>query len=119
VKILQVLPALEGGGVETGTLELARYLVDQGHESWVVSAGGAMEKRLLAEGSHHQDWDLGKKSVMTLRHVFAVRRWLREQAFDSCICALECPHGLFGWLGGVFLSRVDRVSLPQSTACTQ
>jgi Glycosyltransferase len=110
VKILQVLPALEGGGVETGTLELARYLVDQGHESWVVSAGGAMKKRLLAEGSYHQDWDLGKKSVMTLRHVFALRRWLREQAFDIVHLRSRMPAWI-AWLAWRGLPKQARPRL--------
>lgn len=60
MKVVQVLPSLRGGGVEKGTLEVAKYLVDNGHDSLVVSAGGPMVSQLEAEGSRHTEWDLGK-----------------------------------------------------------
>lgn len=52
-KILQVVPALEQGGVEVGTLEIGRYLVAQGWGSFVVSNGGGMQAQLTAEGTKH------------------------------------------------------------------
>lgn len=82
MKVLQVLPGLQGGGVEVGTLEIAQALVAAGHESWVLSAGGGMVSRLEAEGSHHYTWDLGKKSPLTFLQAGKVRRWLTEQQFD-------------------------------------
>jgi glycosyltransferase involved in cell wall biosynthesis len=82
VKVLQVLPALNGGGVETGTLEVAQELVNKGHESWVLSAGGSMVERLEHAGSTHVEWDLGKKSLFTLRHIWRLRAWLQERQFD-------------------------------------
>ena len=82
MKVLQVLPALNGGGVETGTLEVAQALVNKGHDSWVLSAGGSMVERLEREGSTHVAWDLGKKSLLTLRHIWRLRTWLSHQAFD-------------------------------------
>ncbi len=82
MKVVQVLPALEGGGVEKGTLEIARGLVEAGHESVVISAGGRMVAQLEAEGSRHLTWDLGTKSPLTFRHVWALRRWLRQEKPD-------------------------------------
>ena len=38
--VVQTLPALHSGGVERGTLEIARALVAKGHRSIVVSNGG-------------------------------------------------------------------------------
>ena len=40
--VLQLLPALESGGVERGTLELGAGLVQAGHRSLVISAGGRL-----------------------------------------------------------------------------
>ncbi|MFT7288012.1 MAG: glycosyltransferase involved in cell wall biosynthesis [Halieaceae bacterium] len=82
MRVLQVLPALDAGGVERGTLEIARAAVDAGHYSAVISAGGGLLKRLEKQGSVHQHWALGKKSPLTLRHIPALRRWLHEQRFD-------------------------------------
>lgn len=51
--ILQILPALETGGVERGTLEISKALVDKGWTSIVVSAGGRLVPRLeLNKGKH-------------------------------------------------------------------
>ncbi|RMG32763.1 MAG: glycosyltransferase [Gammaproteobacteria bacterium] len=80
--VLQLLPALEGGGVERGTLEVARALVEAGHRSLVVSAGGRMVEQLTAGGSEHLQWDIGRKHPATLRWVLPLRRLLREQQID-------------------------------------
>ena len=82
MKVVQVLPALDGGGVEKGTLEIAQALVQAGHESIVISAGGRMVEKLTAQGSQHVNWDLGKKSLLTFRHIFAIRRWLKQTRPD-------------------------------------
>jgi len=76
--VVQVLPALEMGGVERGTLEVARRLVREGHRSIVISAGGRMVEQLQAEGSEHLSWDVGAKRLATLRWIPRVRRLLRE-----------------------------------------
>lgn len=80
--ILQVLPALESGGVERGTLELAKHLVQHGHRSLVMSAGGRLVLPLTEAGSEHFCWPIGKKSFRTLLLVRALRRFLIEQAVD-------------------------------------
>ncbi len=82
MKVVQLLPDLNGGGVERGTLEVAKALVEAGHESLVVSAGGELVGQLEAEGSRHVAWDLGRKSLLTFRHVWAFRRWLHAQRPD-------------------------------------
>ena len=80
--VLQVLPALEGGGVERGTLEVGKYLVEHGHRSLVMSAGGRMVEQLEREGSEHVTWPIGKKSLWTLRLIWAMRRFLAEEKVD-------------------------------------
>jgi len=82
LRIVQVLPALESGGVERGTLELARHLVDTGHHSIVISAGGRMVDKLIRQGSKHIQWSIGHKSLFTFRLVFRLRRFLQEQKID-------------------------------------
>lgn len=82
MKVVQLLPDLDGGGVERGTLEVAKALVDAGHESVVLSAGGRMVAQLEAEGSRHVNWDLGRKSLWTFRHIWALRRWLQQEQPD-------------------------------------
>ena len=47
--VLQVLPALEAGGVERGTLEIAAALREAGARALVVSSGGRMAAGLGAD----------------------------------------------------------------------
>ena len=42
IKILQVLPELNTGEIELDTVELAKFLVQSGHGSYVLSNGGTM-----------------------------------------------------------------------------
>ncbi len=93
--VVQMLPALESGGVERGTLEIGNYLVQHGHRSIVISAGGRMAKQLLDEGIEHIDWPVGKKSLLTLRYIYHVRRLLLELKPDI----LHLRSRLPAWIG--------------------
>ena len=64
--ILQVLPSLVSGGVETGTLDLAKALVKQGYRSLVVSSGGPLVKTLEAQGSQHIQLAVHSKNPFTI-----------------------------------------------------
>jgi len=66
MNILQILPELNVGGVETGTLDLARYLVKYGHKAVVVSNGGALVKDLEEIGAIHYKLPVNKKSILTI-----------------------------------------------------
>ncbi len=80
--VLQLLPALESGGVERGTLEVAQALVERGHRALVMSAGGRQVAPLIASGAEHFAWPIGKKSLKTLFLVGKLRRFLQEQQVD-------------------------------------
>jgi len=82
LKVLQLLPALDSGGVERGTLEIARALVVAGHESVVLSKGGRLVAQLQAEGSRHIARDLGRKSPTTFLHYRALRKLFEAERFD-------------------------------------
>ncbi len=82
LRVLQVLPALDGGGVERGTLEVAAALVAAGHHSMVMSEGGGMVPALEQGGSQHLTWPIGRKSIWILGLVPRLRRWLRDHPVD-------------------------------------
>ncbi|MEI6832089.1 MAG: lipopolysaccharide heptosyltransferase II [Candidatus Omnitrophota bacterium] len=66
MKILQILPELNVGGVETGTLDLSKYLVRLGHKAVVVSAGGSLVSELEASGAKHYTLPVHKKSIISV-----------------------------------------------------
>ena len=66
MNILQIVPELNVGGVETGTLDLAKYLVRSGHKVVVVSAGGTLVSDLEAIGAKHYALAVHKKSFFSM-----------------------------------------------------
>jgi glycosyltransferase involved in cell wall biosynthesis len=80
--VVQVVPMLESGGVERGTVEVAAALIAQGHRSIVISGGGRLVEQLTRDGSEHVQWPIGKKNPLTLRFVRKLRRLLRERKVD-------------------------------------
>lgn len=95
--VVQLLPALESGGVERSTLEIAEALVRAGHRALVVSAGGRLVPRLLELGGEHVALDIGRKSPWTLRHVPALRRLFRDQRVDIVHARSRLPAWLGWW----------------------
>ena len=110
MKVVQVLPDLNGGGVERGTLEVAEALIKAGHESVVISAGGKMVAELQMAGSRHINWDLGKKSLLTFRHLWAVRKWLLKEQPDILHLRSRMPAWIM-WLAWRGLPAENRPHL--------
>lgn len=64
--LLQVLPALDAGGVERGVLEIAEAEVAAGHRALVASAGGRLLPELEALGARHVALPLAAKSPIEI-----------------------------------------------------
>jgi glycosyltransferase involved in cell wall biosynthesis len=62
--VLQVLPALEGGGVERGTVEIAAAIVRAGGTALVASAGGRMAAEVERAGGRTIALPLATKSPL-------------------------------------------------------
>lgn len=83
MNILQILPSLDVGGVETGTVDLARYLVSHGHKAITVSGGGRLVKELDAINARHYTLPVGKKSLFNIiRMVGVLRDIIRSEDID-------------------------------------
>ncbi len=64
--ILQVLPSLQQGGVERGTLEIADALQKEGIKNYVVSQGGKMVPELEKLGVEHITLPVKSKNPFTM-----------------------------------------------------
>ena len=64
--ILQVVPSLFSGGVERGTLDVAKALVDNNYRSMVASSGGGLVANLTAAGSEHIKMKVASKNPVTI-----------------------------------------------------
>jgi glycosyltransferase involved in cell wall biosynthesis len=95
--VVQLIPALHSGGAERSALEIARALVQAGHRSVVISAGGRLAVQLQNEGSEHVTLDLGRKSLVTLTRLGALRRVLRELKPDIVHARSRLPAWMGWW----------------------
>lgn len=95
--VLQMLPELESGGVERGTVELSAELVRRGHRSIVISGGGRLVEKLTSQGGEHLTWDVGRKSPWTLRWLRPLRDLLQAEAVDVLHVRSRVPAWL-AWL---------------------
>ncbi|MEE2694853.1 MAG: glycosyltransferase family 4 protein [Pseudomonadota bacterium] len=64
--ILQIIPALDkiNGGVERGTLDVAKELVNRGFNSVIISSGGEMAEKYKYKGVGHYNMNLKQKGVI-------------------------------------------------------
>jgi len=93
--VVQLLPALDAGGVERGTVEVSAELVRNGHRAIVVSAGGRLLKELLQCGAEHVPLPIGRKSPLTLLQVPGLRRLLIRTGADIVHARSRLP----AWIG--------------------
>jgi len=99
VTILQVLPALgEGGGVERGTVEIARAIVAAGGRAIVASAGGLMEHDLARAGAEHVTLPVDSKNPMVMvRNIERLAELMRGEKVDIAHARSRAPAWSTRW----------------------
>lgn len=105
--VVQILPQLNAGGVERGTLEINRALVAEGHRSIVISGGGALVSRLESEGGRHVQMQVWKKRPSSLLTVPEMRTWMERNRPDVVHARSRVPAWIT-WLAWRKLPADDR-----------
>ena len=106
--VMQLLPQLDVGGVERGTLQIAEALIAAGHRAIVVSAGGRLVPELEACGAEHVTLAIGAKRLGTLRHIGALRDCLRRERVDVVHARSRLP----AWIGYLALRGLQASMRP-------
>ena len=78
--IVQILPALNLGGVERGTVEMARAIIAEGGKAVVISSGGHLVSQLQRIGAEHITLPVHVKNPLKWPSV----RSKVKQALKSC-----------------------------------
>lgn len=81
--ILQVLPALDSGGVERGTVEITEAQVASGHKALVASQGGRLVGAIERAGGTHITLPLKTKNPLKIwRNGDALAQLIRDRRVD-------------------------------------
>lgn len=90
--VLQVLPRLVTGGVERGTADVARALIDAGWTSLVASEGGPMVRELDRAGVRHFTLPLASKNpVVMALNIGRLAGLIREHGVDIVHARSRAP----------------------------
>ncbi|MBW1698349.1 MAG: glycosyltransferase family 4 protein [Deltaproteobacteria bacterium] len=109
IKVVQMLPELNTGGVERGTVEFAAYLAERGHASIVISAGGRLTTVLRRQGSRHISWKVGEKSPVALQYIFRLRKLLMREQVDIVHVRSRLP----AWIGYIAWKSLPKTLRPR------
>jgi len=108
LSIIQVLPNLNGGGVEQGTLEIGNYLVENGNRSIVISGGGRMVEQLLNQGSEHIQANIGDKKLSTLKYI----AWFKHQLIKIQPDIIHLRSRLPAWICYLAWKQLPKATRP-------
>lgn len=109
MKVIQILPELNSGGVELCTLETGKYLAEQGHDSLVISNGGRLVEQLEREGSRHIQLPVHRKNLLSLRQLSALRQIFAEMKPDVLHVHSRVP----AWLTWLVWRKMPPASRPR------
>ncbi len=98
MKIIQILPEFNVGGVEQHVLWLSNELSKKGHEVLVVSAGGTMQSRLL-DPVFFKKLPVDKKNPVTaLFSSLALARMIKREKWDVLHAHSRVPFWISLWV---------------------
>lgn len=81
--ILVIVPTLQSGAAEIGTLELVRNLARAGHTTIVLSSGGRLEGSVIAAGGEFLRADVASKNpFVMMRNATMIARLVRQRGCD-------------------------------------
>ncbi len=96
--VLQVLPALETGGVERGTVEMVQAIVRVGGSALVASSGGRLVAAVERAGGTHITLNLASKNPMRIYQNAAKLAFLIRAADVDIVHARSRAPAWSAWL---------------------
>ncbi len=110
MKILQMIPSLEVGGVERGVIDLARAMKRRGEEMVVISSGGSLLNELQKIGVTHYTLPVHRKSLFSLFLIPKIVEIIEREHIDIVHARSRVP----GWLAWFAARKTGR---PFVTTC--
>ena len=95
--VMQILPALNSGGVEQGVIDINNAIVRSGGRSIVVSSGGVRVHEILRNGGLHIELPIHSKNPLTMwRNAGVLRHLIRSHQVDVVHACSRAP----AWCAG-------------------
>ena len=82
MKIMQIVPKMDLGGVERGVLDLAKYFKNKQDKIIVVSGGGRLVKDLEISQAKHYKLNVYRKSPISLFLIRKLRKIIEKENID-------------------------------------
>ncbi|MGF1446645.1 MAG: glycosyltransferase family 4 protein [Pikeienuella sp.] len=96
--VLQIVPRLNTGGVERGTLEMVEAVVAAGGRALVASGGGQLASRILRAGGEVFEMNLATKNPFNIwQNAGLLARLVREEAVDLVHARSRAPAWSAYW----------------------
>lgn len=96
--VLQVLPELEMGGVEIGTVEIASALQEKGIKNFVASQGGRLTHDLKKLKVKHLTLPLKSKNIFTmLKNAKALAKFIKDNGINIVHARSRAPAWSAYW----------------------
>ena len=108
MKVVQILPELNSGGVEQGVVELSCFLKSKGHEPIVISNGGSMVRKLISSGITHHKLPVHKKHLRTDLEIITLRNFFLKESPDLVHIRSRLP----GWVTWFALKSLPQKKRP-------
>ncbi|WP_416897210.1 MAG: glycosyltransferase family 4 protein [Minwuia sp.] len=90
--VLQVLPQMETGGVERGTVEIAAALTRAGHRALVAASAGSMLRDLDKAGAEYFRLPLRRKRPLTVwRNIGRLQHLIEQERVDLVHARSRAP----------------------------
>ena len=92
LRVLQILPALNAGGVERTTVDMVEALVKDKHIAHVLSAGGRLATEIQDLGGILHTNDIGSKNILTLlSRILVIRKLVRTHDINIIHARSRAP----------------------------
>ncbi len=111
LKVIQLLPELNIGGVERGTIDFSKALIKKGHDSIVISNGGIFEENIINDGAKHIKIPVHKKSPFS----FFLSRKLRYVYEDEKPDIIHIRSRMPAWINHFAFKKLSKKPLLIST----
>jgi glycosyltransferase involved in cell wall biosynthesis len=91
-RVLQVLPELNQGGVERGTIDIANALVDAGYSTFVCSFGGKLVSELEKLNVTHIKLPVHSKNPITIiKNIFKLKDIIKQNEINIVHARSRAP----------------------------